>query len=387
MPVMKRSSTGHMRICKEGYASPEEIYFDGEDREDPLKDERSAPDEHTYVTYPGPVTAKINEYFVLSDKTTRDAIYLNEADGSRILTNLTSKLYDHIVKKTTDIDYGDIPKTKGDIRKLPAYEDMKDVCEIIKGILTEFKEKSGPIDIINVAIANVENRRDLFERAYRANCELPVMLYENVVLNIIGGISYLIATSIEFIKSPKDETFQMQIDKVAYTKSKDHLCYQALDKFNKACENGDINQVVEHVINKRVRKFTGSILAIGVAVGVVAILGIIPLLRELVYCVYYLRASIDDFFTIQADLLQMNAYNVEANTAIEPEKRKEIAKKQNAIAEDFRKVANAVQISGKTADVKASREIASSNKKYHVDDTGAIEDPEEDPGEGSSVLF
>lgn len=383
MPIM-RSKRGHMRLVEADAASPEQLYFDGKDV---LKDGDATPDEHEYVTYPTVVSTAIGENFVLADKKTRDALFLNEANGSRILTQLTSRLYDHIVKKTTDIDYGDIPKTKGDIKKLPVYEDLKDVCEIIKGLLVEFKEKSGPIDVITLAIANVENRKDLFERAYRADCELPVMIYENVVYNIIAGISYLIATSIEFVKSPKDETFQMQIDKLGYTKSKDHICYQALDKFNKACEKGDLNKAIEAVIGQRVKKFTGVVAATGVAVGIAVILGIIPLLRELVYFVYYSRTNTSEFFELQANLLQMNAYNVEANSAIDPEERKEIVRKQTAIAEQFRKISNALQIKGKAADVKASKEIQGSNKKYKVDEIDDIGAEDNYEPEVSSSLF
>lgn len=385
MAVMKRNRRGHLVLKEEEFASPEEVLFFADD---PLRDMKNTPELTQYVRYPSAVDEKINEYFDLSDKATRQTFLLDEASATSVLTGLTNRLYDHIVKKTTSIDYGTIPESKGDITKLTMYEDLKDCCQIIKGIVEEFHEKSGPIDTVILAMTNVETRKDLFTRAYRADCELPVLIYENTVLAIVNGISYLIAACIELIKAPSDETYRMQLDKLAYAKSRDHLLYTTLDKFNKACEKGDVDKACNEVINKRVKKFTGVAAGIiaGTLIGIVVIMNIVPLLRELVYLHFYTRTKIADFFNLQADLLQMNAYNVEANGAINAEERKEIAKKQQAIADNFRKIANSVQIDAKQAEVKASRELESNKRKYKVDDI-MNDDVEDDGADGVSSLF
>lgn len=384
MPVFKKDRRGHM-VNREAFGPDvEDLYF----QNDPLKDMNSVPDLHKYVTYPE-IQKKFSEMFDLSDdKTRRTILSLDEAGQNSILTNLTSKLYDHIVKKTTSIDYGKIPQTKGDITKLDAYEDLKDVLEILHGILKEYHQDGGPIDVCTTTLTNLETRKDLFERAYRADCELPVMIYENAVLALVSGVSYMIAGCIEFIKAPSDETYTIQLDKIAYAKSKDYLLYHALEKFNKSCANGDLDKAVNDIISRRVRKFTGVAAGIiaGTVIGIVVIMNIVPILRELVYVLYYTRTRISDFFEVQADLLQMNAYNVEANTSINPEERKEIADKQIAIADKFRTIANKVQIDAKQSDVKASRDIEANQRKYKVDDL-VNQDIDDNGDEGVSSLF
>lgn len=384
MPVFKKDRRGHM-VNREAFGPDvEDLYF----QNDPLKDMDSVPDLHKYVTYPE-IQKKFSEMFDLSDnKTRRTILSLDEAGQNSILTNLTSKLYDHIVKKTTSIDYGKIPQTKGDITKLDAYEDLKDVLEILHGILKEYHQDGGPIDICTTTLTNLETRKDLFERAYRADCELPVMIYENAVLALVSGVSYMIAGCIEFIKAPSDETYTIQLDKIAYAKSKDYLLYHALEKFNKSCANGDLDKAVNDIISRRVRKFTGVAAGIiaGTVIGIVVIMNIVPILRELVYVLYYTRTRISDFFEVQADLLQMNAYNVEANSSINPEERKEIADKQIAIADKFRTIANKVQIDAKQSDVKASRDIEANQRKYKVDDL-VNQDIDDNGDEGVSSLF
>lgn len=384
MPVFKKDRRGHM-VNREAFGPDvEDLYF----QNDPLKDMNSVPDLHKYVTYPE-IQKKFSEMFDLSDdKTRRTILSLDEAGQNSILTNLTSKLYDHIVKKTTSIDYGKIPQTKGDITKLDAYEDLKDVLEILHGILKEYHQDGGPIDVCTTTLTNLETRKDLFERAYRADCELPVMIYENAVLALVSGVSYMIAGCIEFIKAPSDETYTIQLDKIAYAKSKDYLLYHALEKFNKSCANGDLDKAVNDIISRRVRKFTGVAAGIiaGTVIGIVVIMNIVPILRELVYVLYYTRTRISDFFEVQADLLQMNAYNVEANSSINPEERKEIADKQIAIADKFRTIANKVQIDAKQSDVKASRDIEANQRKYKVDDL-VNQDIDDNGDEGVSSLF
>ena len=384
MPVFKKDRRGHM-VNRESFGPDvEDLYF----QNDPLKDMNSVPDLHKYVTYPE-IQKKFSEMFDLSDdKTRRTILSLDEAGQNSILTNLTSKLYDHIVKKTTSIDYGKIPQTKGDITKLDAYEDLKDVLEILHGILKEYHQDGGPIDVCTTTLTNLETRKDLFERAYRADCELPVMIYENAVLALVSGVSYMIAGCIEFVKAPSDETYTIQLDKIAYAKSKDYLLYHALEKFNKSCANGDLDKAVNDIISRRVRKFTGVAAGIiaGTVIGIVVIMNIVPILRELVYVLYYTRTRISDFFEVQADLLQMNAYNVEANSSINPEERKEIADKQIAIADKFRTIANKVQIDAKQSDVKASRDIEANQRKYKVDDL-VNQDIDDNGDEGVSSLF
>ena len=59
------------------------------------------------------------QHLDIGDNTTRKAVmYMNEADQASVLASLTAKLYDKIVTKVDDIDYGDIPNSKGDINRI-----------------------------------------------------------------------------------------------------------------------------------------------------------------------------------------------------------------------------------------------------------------------------
>lgn len=327
--------------------------------------------------YRDPVYNKaIMEHFNMLDTRTRKVLLsMNEAGQNSVLMSLTSKLYDKIVEKCDDIDYGDIPKTKGDITKLPNYESMKETISIMHDILKEYNQDTGPVDELSVAFSNIEARKDLFERAYRYNSELPIAMYCNITLGIITGISYMIATCIEFIKDPGAESFRIALDKMAYAKTKDHMIYNTLKSFNKTCANKDFDKAMEAVLKASTKNFGGAAIVGGIAIGLLGtILVLIPVLRELIFMFYYMRMKVSDFYSIQADLLQMNTYSVEANKSIHPDERKKIVAKQLKYVERFRKISNTFAFEIKKAEVAADKEKKNDDEtKMLIDDIDGID--------------
>lgn len=313
----------------------------------------------------------VNEFFDPTDvETRRILLTVNEADKNQILVALTSKLYDHIIDKVDDIDFGQIPSTKGDITKLTNYEDMLDCVQVIKDLLVEYKQSTDSIDTIVTAIENIKRRKDIFEKGFRYNVEFPIVMYSTMVLSIVSSISLLITSSIEFIKSPNQDTFDLMVDKVGLGKTKDSLLFKDLVLFNKSCSNGQIDESLEFIIKKNIRNLTGlePIVIAGAMATITIIFNIIPIIRELVYFFYYSRTRISDYLEIQAELLEMNAYTIEHNENIEEEERKTISRKQNKIAEKLRAISNKLAVKLKKAENETSKEISNSNKKMKTSD-------------------
>ncbi|WP_301066584.1 hypothetical protein [uncultured Duncaniella sp.] len=319
---------------------------------------------------------KMSEMMDLTDRETRQSILsMNEAETSNVLHSLANRLYDNIVKRVDDIDYGDIPGTKGDITKLPNYEQVIECNDLIRQILVEYHQDTKPVDTIVTAIGNIQERKDLFEKAYRYRSELPTLMYENLVLAVIGATSYLIATSIEYIKTPNSDAFDITFNKMMHVKTRDYMLYGSLEKFNKMVDKGDFDRAMEYIIQNRIKKVTEAaatgILGIGAVVtGVMLVLSIIPILRELVFFFFYMRTKISDFFDIQADLLQMNAYRlVQGEESVKTDAEKEdVIKKQLTIVGVFRKLSNFFAIKSKEAEVKATRDIVVDDKKQKISD-------------------
>ena len=330
-------------------------------------------------------TRAMNEYFDLTDSNTRKILLaVNEADQDKIMVSLTSKLYDAIMDKVDDIDFGEIPDTKGDITKLSNYEKITNCLDIMYQLLKEYNQPTEPVDTVRIAINNVIERKELFAKAFRYKVELPIVLYNGVVLGIISATSYMISTTISFIKTPTNDSFEMTLDRQAMTKSRQHMVFETLKKFNAACRSGEVDKACEYVIRNNVKNLTG--LSIGVVAGGIAVIGllfsIIPIIRELIFLGYYTRVRTSEYFDAQATLLQLNASNIEANKTIDKEEKDKIVKKQSKIAEVFRSISNKLAIKVKTADNEATKDIVSSNKKYKTEE---IIDTV--PDSAGSVLF
>ena len=316
-------------------------------------------------------TKIITEHFDLSDKETFSYIRsIEEADQNKVLVALTSKLYDHLVEKVDDIDFGDIPKSRGDITKLPNYAKVIDCISIIRGILENSKQDLDPVIVLEDAVKNLNEYKEVFIKGYQLNLELPMVVYNTMVLSIYSGISILISSCIEFVKSTDDTGFDIALDKVQLKKTKDALIFRDLKSINKAFENGSLPKALEQMLKQSTKKFVGealeTIALAGAVIGV--ILNIIPILRELVFYFYYSRTQVANYFDAQSALLQMNAYNLASRATDDSKDIEEIKRKQLKIADKFKKIANMIAVKNNKAEISAEKETKALEKKLKIAD-------------------
>ena len=327
-------------------------------------------------------------YFDLTDDLTRNVLLtVNEADQNVVMTNLSQKLYSHIINKVDDIDFGTIPESKGDITKIQNYDQLMDCITVMSEVLARYNQPTTPIEVVQLAVQNVIDRTDKFVMGYKLNIEMPIVIYNTIVLSIVSSVSYLIASCLEYVKQPEDMGFEISLDKAATIKSADALLFKDLTKFNNTCASGEFDKAMDFMLSAKAKNFTGGIMlgfsASAVAIALAAVLLIIPAIRELVFLFYYTRESISTYFELQANLLTMNAYNVQNNLARDAKERKKIATNQKKIAEAFNKISNKVKVNYKVAEVKATKDNTTVEKtKYTQDDI-----LDTIPDSSTSVLF
>ena len=315
----------------------------------------------------------MNEYFDLHNKETFSYLHsIEEADQNKVLLALTSRLYDHLVEKVDDIDFGDIPKSRGDITKLPNYEKVVDCTTIIKGILINAHQDVEPVIVIETAIANLVKNKEVFVKAYQLNTELPMMIYNTTVLSIYSGLSVLISSCIEFIKSTDNTGFDISLDKVGLKKSKDSLLFKNLRQVNDSFNNGLAEALDEIIKTGNVVKESFTAGSFGLVIGVVLL--IIPVLRDLIYYFYSIRTKVSEYFDIQSALLQMNAYNLAAKGSNNEKDIKEIQSKQLKIADRFKKISNFFRVKSGKAEVAADKSSKELEKKLKISDMKSSKD-------------
>lgn len=329
----------------------------------------------------------VYEYCDLSDpEFKKRLIYVNEAEQNKVLMSLTAKLYANIVDKANEIDYGDIPETKGDITKLKNYGMMVDTVATLRDIVKEFKQDPKAVNVISEAIANVETRKDEFTKAFRLGYEIPKLIYCTTVLAINDSIAYMIATCIEFIKTPKTDSFDMVLDVMRYKKAKDYLIFSNLDKLNREFKNGNIDKIMKAISKGAVDKamteaanetgkkisFVGGLL-IGAAILTVGLilLAILGIFQDMVFYWYNTQNKYSQYLEMQALVMEANANNLDVN---HPEwddaKKKEVYARQMKLVDKWRNRAEKWRVTAKKAEVDTERELKNIKKL----DSDAFED-------------
>lgn len=315
----------------------------------------------------------VSEYMDITDYKTNTRLYnLDEAEQNTVLLSLTNKLYQMIVAKIDDVEKGDIPKSRGDITRLPKYNQLKECAKTLTSIFEQYKEDTAPVKVIENAIDNLEDNSDVFVQSYMAKVDFGIMIYESVTLAVIGSLSYMIACCIEYVKDPKNDGLTIVMDKTGVAKVKEHLLYENLVKFNEACRTNDIENAIRPLIKNRTQNLFGVgglVLVKGILIAIPVIIALIPLVKDLVYYFFAARQRVSVYFDIQADLLEMNANELKDNPNITTDAdRKSVIRKQLQVARTFRQIADKLAVEAKTAENKADKEIKKDNKKYRIDD-------------------
>ena len=110
--------------------------------------------------------------------------------------------------------------------------------------------------------------------------------------------------------------------------------------------------------------------------------GFIFLIFPMIYCILRGNGLVSKYIDIQADLLEMNAHELENNDSIETiDDKKQVIKKQLAIAAAFRKVADKIAVEANKSEREATKEIKADTRKYKIDEVET--DPTVGPSGGS----
>lgn len=324
-------------------------------------------------------SAIINEYFDIQDKHTRVTLLsVDEADQSQILTSLATKLYKNIVAKVPDIDYGEIPKSKGDITQIPNYQQMMECLDTVGEIIEYYKESPDSINTIKTSVENLRASKKIWEKAFAIKSELPMVFYSTIALAIVSATSLILSTSVDYVNDPDMKTFDATLNKNRLKDSKNSLLLKNLEEFNKAYAKGDIQKVMDSFMktqNMVQNEGVKDIITVGLKgikltlVIVKSILLVFPIIHELVCMFYSAKQSLSDYFDIQANMIIMNAEKVNQDTSKSEESRKKIYDRQIKVAKMFKKISNALAIKFKSGESKAQHMIdQENNTNYKVDD-------------------
>lgn len=315
--------------------------------------------------------------------------------ASKIDNLLVDKLYDSVANKS-HINFGDIPKSKGDITKYSGYKSMLEVLDAIDGLAKASDATVQETGIIRLAIENIKALKEPFTTGFKLEKRFVQLSYNTLVLGCVDATSGVIAAYINFLKDGNETVVEIKASKDKPYR----VAINNLDKFNTSVKKGEFAKAL-NAINKengsvkeasfvdasQVNNFikgvsipssviTGSKVIIAIA----AIIGTLVLIRDLVFYFYKGRSKISQYLEQQAELLKLNKEVVKNNNRFSEKRKDKIIIKQEKAVKRLMKLSELLKVNAIVAEKESREELSRENKGFTLDDLKSISEDEDGGG-------
>lgn len=296
--------------------------------------------------------------------TEKSKIYsLTEAEQAIVNDKMVGNLYKSAVRRK-DIDFGDIPNSKGDIQKFSGYDNMVATMNVLRGLSKKFGINIPEIEIVEDALNNLRVQKNVFEKGYSLNIDFLKMYYQALVLACIDASTLLLASYVEFTKTVNTIEFQLKRGKGI----SGNICIDSLASFNASVKDRSFNKLADSLFNKGGRENFLGVTAAGAAsfVGGVAIAAtVIPVLRGLIFYFYDAKMSVSERLMYQKELLEMNAFRLNS-ASMDAQKRNKILDKQKGYIDKLERLSDKFRVTNKLATKSSTDSIKQDNKNYNI---------------------
>lgn len=297
----------------------------------------------------------------------KDRVYAIVEDvNSPVTRNLQEKMFQLVLNKA-HIDFGDIPKSAGNIKKYSGYPTMFDTLQTIEDLAKEYNAGLvlEYVNIVKTAIRNLEDLSATYQMGFTNKVDYVALEYDTYVYFCVEATTSLIYSFVDIIKSPEKSLMDFS---VRNTKLRaDEFYFVQLKKFNKAQDNMGIEyrKMLENLCNKGKNNFTG-VEVLGVTAVVAAAMAIVPITREIAYQIYHFRGKLSDTLATQATFLELNKTRLENTETMDAKKRQEIIKKQTELAKKLTKLSDIIRVKSAKSILDSKRELSNDNKKLSI---------------------
>lgn len=299
---------------------------------------------------------------VMEASTPEDRKYMNAMDKNdvhRINGTLLQGLYKSVLDRKS-VDFGDIPKSNGDITKVKYYASTAEALDVLAELYSKNNIDEPAINVINDAIGNLNMFKKQFENGFKLKQDMVMLTYNSIVMAIIDATSNLIAAYTTYIVS-SDITY---VNAGETDKFRGNVAIESLKKFNAACDNGSLAKALSFSNVEQKNAFLGVETAV-TGIVIMSLLSIVPITRELIYFFYRSRVKLSDYLSAQSKFLEMNKTAVELSKAT-PQKRDKIIKKQGKAIAELRKISDKIMINDVDTETVVKKETKEENSLWSL---------------------
>ena len=286
-----------------------------------------------------------------------------EDANSPVTKKYQEKLFQSVIDKG-HIDFGDIPKSAGDIKSYKGYSVMLETLNTINSLAVDQKNKTvlEYTTIVQKAISNIEQLSSTYSKGFITKTDYVMLEYNTYVYTCVEATTALLYTFVDYMKRPDQQTMVIALTNT--TLRADLFYFEQLKKFNNMNDKMgiDYRKMLESLCTKGKNNFLGAEMVVGLAAVSVAAMASVPITRELIYRIYHLRGNLSKSLEMQAMFLEMNAACIKDNDTMTAEKKKKVLEKQNKLKVKLIKLADFIRVNNVKSSQSSTKDIKDSNK-------------------------
>lgn len=318
-----------------------------------------------------------------------DIAFLSEDAKIKVADATLTEMFKFVTDKYNALDFGEIERSAGDIMKFKYRDLILSNADILDNIYNESTDPGAKKyrEVISAVYDTndylTRNKADISE-LYRGGNGVVQMMYTSMVAAMIYGISALITNTIRFVTTETDSDMEVVFEEIPGSIRQVHIknllsLKRDIDTFAK------VIRVFKEKDEKI--KMDESVSATSIAVGIVAIGGIIylipkiiVLIREIIYSIYYSRIKMYDMLDLQISLIRTNIESLEAGRG-----NKKVIARQKKIADKLEKMKTKVSLKLDMAEALSKIQQKKENQTLHLDKNSPLVSSDEPPAESLMI--
>lgn len=283
---------------------------------------------------------------------------LTEDKQAVINDKMVGNIYQSALKKR-DVDFDNIPYTKGDIQKFHGYDNMIATLDTVRQLSKKFGIKIPELDVVEEAISNIRANKGIFERGFGLDVGFLEMYYNTLVCACIESTSLILSSYVEYVKTINTVEFNLKKGKGI----QGNLSMDALKEFNKSVKTGQFGKFAKGIMDKDKQNFLGGGMAAAAVIGLAAV--IVPVARELIFYLFESRMKISEYLDQQAQFLEMNKFRLNSSGMAATE-RNTILAKQGSMIDKLESLSDKIRVNHQLADKNARNKLKQDNKQWTI---------------------
>ena len=268
---------------------------------------------------------------------------MNEEQQSEKAASVLAFMRDGAHNKALDVDFRQVDKSRGDI-KLVDFTD--DAIEAIDSAL-RYAPDHGDLRTMRSFFDQIVQHKKSFQEVYKDDDKLGIMAYQSIATTFLYGTAVVIAAYVEV--SAAQSRAGSGVNVTIRPSSGDIFVVKSASRYLKLMNEGTLDRVLtrkplqegffdsaEDLFKKIVNSSAGRTILIG-GLAIAAIFATVYVVRESIYYFYSTRKRMAREIAVVGQFLEINA-------AMQEQSNPKVAKRQEKLAEKFRKLASMIDV-------------------------------------------